>query len=69
MAVLQTEIFGVKPADMLLLMLCSDSIRLLLPLTVSHWRVICSETALTRKNRGGGIMVFPSLLRQLSRHT
>lgn len=49
MAVLQTEIFGGKPADMLLLMLCSDCIHL----TVSHCRVICPETALTSKNQGG----------------
>lgn len=52
MAVRHTEIFGVKPADTLLLRLCSDRIRLLLPLTVSHCRVICPETALTSKNRG-----------------
>lgn len=65
MAVLQTEIFGVKPADMLLLVLCGGCMRLLLPLTVSHWREICPETALTSKNQW--VMAFPSLLRQLSR--
>lgn len=51
---------------MLLFTLCSGGILLLQPLTVSCRRLICPETALTSKNHGG-IMVPPSLLRQLSR--
>lgn len=43
---------------------CSDALLLLLSLTVSRWRKICPETALTSKTTGdnGG----SSLFRQLS---
>lgn len=49
----------------LLFLLCSDGILLLQPLAVSCLRLICPETALKSQNHR--VMVFLSLLRQLSR--